>query len=537
MGIALTDLVSATISASSASPTVPGFGKTLFMANKVPAGFPGTPQTYTGTSGMIAAGFLTTDDAFLAASSSFNATPAAASFMVASRTNKTTQVIKLQCKSAVVNTAYPLTVTTPAGVATSLAYTVANPTLTASAGCTLTFAAAGHTITRSTGSFLTDGWAVGQTPTIAGTTSNNGAAPSAISALTPTVMTFTSGIVNEGPLSATANLTATQTTSGVANAFLALLNAVTGFSGSTVSTDTITVASPAAGTLNGFSGWGVGTSLYLTDTSTDPGVAADLATAIAGDNTWYGLALDSQSKAEILAAAAFAETNKKLFVTQTYESTVIDSGVSNDVASSVQTSAYHYTGMLFSGTNTKSYAGVAWQSGRFGGSPTPGNDTWVLNTLPGIPVDNLTETQFATLGNKFATGYVNIQGVNVTASGGIANSNSGGKNGFGEFLDVRRFQDWLLSQIQLGIYIALLGPGKVAYTDKGLGSLANAVLAALQRGEQAQGLVAGSSVVSQPTAASQSTSDRGNRIIRALNWAAVNAGAVHLVVSSGTVTT
>jgi hypothetical protein len=63
----------------------------------------------------------------------------------------------------------------------------------------LTFAAAGFTITRATGSFITDGFLVGDVPTIAGTVSNNGT-KTPITALSATVMTFASGIVNEGPI-------------------------------------------------------------------------------------------------------------------------------------------------------------------------------------------------------------------------------------------------------------------------------------------------------------------------------------------------
>jgi hypothetical protein len=455
MSIALSDLVSTTVAASSASPTVPGFGKTLFLANEVPANFPAAPQTYTNLSGLISAGFATTSTPYLALQAGFSANPAEASIMVARRNNKTTQVVTLtvQAAAAVAGATVGVTVTTPTGVSTALSYTV--------------------------------------------------------------------------PVSST--------TSTVATALAALIAAAFGFTATAAAGAVITVASPATGTLNGFSNWT--SNLYFADVSADPGIAADIATALSYDNTWYGLDIDNHSKAEILAAAAVCEANKKLFVAQSSDTTVPDNTVTTDVASSVQTAAYHYTAILYNGNNTKAFAGLEWQSGRFGGSPTPGNDSWMYNTLPGIFVDSISETQFATLGNKFATAYVSIQGVNVTASGGIANTNSGGRSGSGEFLDTRRFLDWLLAQIQIGLYTALLGPGKVAYTDKGITLLANAVLGALQRGEAAGGLVALSSVVSQPTAASAGTSDRGNRILRNLNWQAQLAGAVHLVVSSGTVTT
>ncbi len=452
MGIALSDLVSTTVIASSASPTVPGFGKTLLLVNKVPAAFPLTPQTYTSPAGWTAAGGLTTDDAYAMIQAAFSANPAPTSVMVQKRQLQTVQVIKLKCLTAVAGAVYSINIVTPLGVSTTITRTV--------------------------------------------------------------------------PGASTVNAEAA--------AIAALIAAVAGFATTAAVADTITIVSPATGTLNSYNSWT--SNFYLTNTTADPGIATDLATAIAADNTWYGLDIDSASKAEIIAAAAFCEANKKLFTPSSSESTCPDNADSTGVMSAVQTAAYHYTAILYNGNNTKAYAGLEWQSGRFGGSPTPGNDTWVLNTLPGISVDNLTETQFATIGNKFGTAYVTIQGVNVTASGGIANTNSGGRNGFGEFLDVRRFLDWLLAQIQIGIYIQLLGPGKTPYTDKGIAAVANAISAALQRGEQAQGLVVGSSVVTPPTAAAASTSDRSNRILRNCNWSAQLAGAIHLVVSSGTVT-
>lgn len=66
----------------------------------------------------------------------------------------------------------------------------------------LTFAAGGETITRAGmgGNWLNDGFAVGDSVTITGTTSNN--VTETITSLTSTVMTFATGLANEGPISA-----------------------------------------------------------------------------------------------------------------------------------------------------------------------------------------------------------------------------------------------------------------------------------------------------------------------------------------------
>lgn len=59
----------------------------------------------------------------------------------------------------------------------------------------LTFASSGHTVTRSVGSWLSDGFAVGDSVTISGTASNN--VTKTITVLTSTVMTFAAGLADE----------------------------------------------------------------------------------------------------------------------------------------------------------------------------------------------------------------------------------------------------------------------------------------------------------------------------------------------------
>lgn len=64
----------------------------------------------------------------------------------------------------------------------------------------VTFVASSETLTRATGDFLADGFLVGDVVRVStGTTSNNFIL--AITALTSTVMTFASGVVDQGPIS------------------------------------------------------------------------------------------------------------------------------------------------------------------------------------------------------------------------------------------------------------------------------------------------------------------------------------------------
>lgn len=110
------------------------------------------------------------------------------------------------------NTPFVITALT-ATVMTASAATFVNETIataTVTARPTLVFAASGHTVTRNRGSWLADGFNVGDTPTFAGTASNNALALP-ITALTGLVMTFGSGVVNETVATNVATVTKGQT--------------------------------------------------------------------------------------------------------------------------------------------------------------------------------------------------------------------------------------------------------------------------------------------------------------------------------------
>lgn len=82
------------------------------------------------------------------------------------------------------------------------------------------FAAVGHTITRNTGSWVTDGFKVGQTVSVSGSASNDGAV-GVLTAVSATVLTFGSGVIAESNVDgATISVTATESDSVWAAAML-----------------------------------------------------------------------------------------------------------------------------------------------------------------------------------------------------------------------------------------------------------------------------------------------------------------------------
>jgi hypothetical protein len=74
-------------------------------------------------------------------------------------------------------------------------------------------------------------------------------------------------------------------------------------------------------------------TLAIDDRTADPGLAADLTAVRAEDDDWYALLLDSNSRAEILAAAAIVESldPRKLLVAQSSDAGCLDPDSITDV--------------------------------------------------------------------------------------------------------------------------------------------------------------------------------------------------------------
>ncbi len=132
--------------------------------------------------------------------------------------------------------------------------------------------------------------------------------------------------------------------------------------------------------------------LAVLDQTPDAGVAADLDAILNTSQDWYGFSLTVPSTLEIIAAAAWAETNKRLFVPQT-----IDTGVatltSGTVADTLKTAGYKYTGLLYSGV-VGEMAGYAWIGNRF--PLQAGAENWMFAQLVGVTPGQFTATQRST---------------------------------------------------------------------------------------------------------------------------------------------
>jgi hypothetical protein len=273
--------------------------------------------------------------------------------------------------------------------------------------------------------------------------------------------------------------------------------------------------------------------LSLAQTHADPGIQTDLAAIALFDNSWYGLINPFDSKLMALAAAAWVESNQKLYIVCSVDDAILTSS-SSDVASSVKSSAYTRTAVLYK-TENKSQAQAAWMSAVF--PLVAGSENWAYKTLAGVPADVLSENEkgnacgIPTAGTqgKRASIYETIFGKNVTEFGQV---------GSGSWLDITRGLDAFVVDVSASMFSDLSGANKVPYTDKGVAILEKdlrAVIAKYQ--DPSHNFIADAPVpiVTAPSVTTLSSSQKASRVYPSLNFSFTLAGAINGVQVQGTV--
>lgn len=265
--------------------------------------------------------------------------------------------------------------------------------------------------------------------------------------------------------------------------------------------------------------------LSAQQTHADPGIATDLAAILLENSDWYGLTLSTGGKAEIIAAAAWVEANKKLGAFSSQDADILGSG-SSDVASTVKT-ANDFRSWVQYGTRASFEHGAAAAMGK--AFPyDPGSITFKFLKLASVTADRLTATHITNATNKNAMFFTDYGGVNITAEG---------KTAAGEFVDVIRDRDWFESRLQTRVFAVLTNNPKTPFTDKGI-----AAVEAEVRGQLTEGIQAGflsdspAPIVSVPLASQVNPTDKANRLLKTISFTATVAGAIHATKITGTIT-
>ncbi len=289
-------------------------------------------------------------------------------------------------------------------------------------------------------------------------------------------------------------------------------------------TDHLTVTADAAG--NWFSLEVVDTSqLTIKMTHADPGIATDLAEIQLESDEWYCLHTLYNSEAYVLAAAAWIETQKKIYVFDVCENEAINEAVSfGDTLDEIFDAGYARTMGAYH-PDPSAMMAAAWM-GRV--LPIdPGGVTWKYKTLAGVNPVVLTGTHKTNLRARKANSYERVSGRSITWEGTA---------GSGEFLDVKRDLDWLEDDMMKAVFGALAGANKVPYTDAGVGIVENEVKGSLRRAVRKGVLAADPApVVTVPLVAEVSDADKVLRVLPDVSFSGTLAGSIHKVTITGVV--
>lgn len=344
-----------------------------------------------------------------------------------------------------------------------------------------------------------------------------------ISALQGDVYTVDVAVGNGAFTTLSYTVLAAATTTTVATAIELLTEAVVGVD-SAAATDTITVTPNAAGTLVNFRNWS--SNFEITDATPDPGLAADLDDFAEANVDWYGLCLDSNSKAEVVVGAAWTEANKKIFAYNTSDAAVRDPATTaTNVFYVLKGLSYKRSVGLYSGTELLSYAGAAWL-GRVFPYP-PGKLTWAYKDLAGVATDKLETGHRAAIEAANGNHYEEVAGLAVTRYG---------KTASGEFADVTHFLDWLEMEMKIAVFVKIASGPKTPYTTNGINSILGVMRGVMRAGVRVGGLADDENLyVRGPAVTDVDASVRASRLLPNLEFGGRLAGAIHTAILAGTV--
>lgn len=207
-----------------------------------------------------------------------------------------------------------------------------------------------------------------------------------------------------------------------------------------------------------------GAPSYLTikDTSVDGAIATALNTALADDSDFYGVVIDSMSETENNAAAAWCESNKRVFHGLTADSDVLTNSTT-DVGSDFFAAKYTYGGVLYTRNPTKQLA-AALMGRQFG--IAPGGNNWNNRQLTSINADNLTASEITNAKAKNVGLYLPFSNVNATHNVKAAS---------GRFFDLTRDRDWLVANAQAAIISELVRQEKIPANQRGVNQIESVV--------------------------------------------------------------
>jgi len=317
------------------------------------------------------------------------------------------------------------------------------------------------------------------------------------------------------------------TTSAIATGLAGAINSTDAPVTATATSDAIAVENDVAGDPMALE---IAGNLSMQIVPSTESVTDALAAVNSEMNNWYGLVITSRDTTDVKAAAAWAESNEKIFGTASASANVIDSGSSSDIASTLMQNQYFRSFVMFNENAATQYPEAALMSNRF--TFYAGAESWANVQMSGITASNLTEGQYITAKGKNVTTFEMFRNFAVTQGGRVA---------AGEWIDVIRLRDQLVDQIKVAAVSAIVratnSNGKVPYTDEGIQLIGNAIRDPLDLNVRRGGIapealdendnIIPSYTITLPRASQVVTNDKANRLLRDVKFTARLAGAIH----------
>jgi hypothetical protein len=527
--VPLSDIATINVTTTGAGVTRAGYGVPLILSHT--AGWAERYRTYTSASA-VAEDFAVNTPEYLAAAKIFAQSPRIAQIVIGRAALVPTQRFSIGVNGAGTNTAYKVRVAVPTGTV----WTSQDATWNSGAGATgwspSQIWSKGDLVIASDGVGLWSNIGPSQIAYEGGFTGYGAASGP----------TGTSGNFREGQVywmyvgsGVTGAVPADAVINGVKSKIEALgapTAIATGLAGNLVTSLQGSVGSKTLRLLANTAGKFFGVQVYdraklsIEQDHSDPGVATDLAAIKNAYNSWYGLVTLYNSDAVCNAAAAWVESNKKLYAAGSQNSQIatVSAGSATDVAADFKAAAYARSFVAHHPSNDE-FMDAAEMAKFF--AIAPGGETWRMKTLSGVTVAQYSDTEVTNMKAKYAHFYYDIGGRNVV--GGDA------KTAEGDYVDVTRGLDWYESELQADLADLAIGVNKIPFTNQGIALVEAKVRKMNDRGIRA-GLIADdpAPVVSVPDVSDVATSDKAARELPDVETEWTLAGAIHHITVSVT---
>lgn len=298
-----------------------------------------------------------------------------------------------------------------------------------------------------------------------------------------------------------------------------------------VSTDTLTLTTKDGGAFV------VSTSANMAQSvaSVTETIPQTMAAIQSYDNDWYGWVLASREQADIMAAANWTESVRKLFGTAIAEAGAYNPESTTDTGYLLYNGNYFRTFWFYHKDAANDFPEAAVMARCF--AILPGGETWANKKLAGVITDPLTETQYIAITKKNGNTFERFRNISITQNGKVA---------AGEWIDVIRFRDWLQEEITVNVFNALVNSDKIPYTDEGIAIIEAQIRQALELGTRRGGIAPieydedGNQnfgyTINVPLSSSISANQKATRVLQDVSFTARLAGAIHVVEITGSLT-